>query len=126
MAESNKPLLEAESKSTASASWQELLKLKSDPNRKIYIDKIEISLHTYRPTTEVAIRVEINGAPLMREFYPVVATTTLSFGRDLVFEGKTDKPPVLIKVESDGTTTVHATCIVTGIQTEYHKPPETE
>ena len=111
--------------STDEASWQELLKLKSDPNRKLHINKIEVSLSTYRPTAEVAIRVIINGSPLIREFYPVVATTTLSFGGDLIFEGKTVKPPVLVEVKSDdGVTTVHATCVVTGVQTEYRREAE--
>lgn len=100
---------------TASASYQTLLKIQSDPNRTIYIDTITLEFSAVAATT--FITVIINGEPEMRDFCPVATQTKLTFGRDLVFKGKTQKPPILVKVKDSATPNV--TCVVTGIEIPY-------
>ena len=115
MVNSNLPLIK-HGRITASSSWQELLKLDSDPNRTIRIRKITIQFSSVAGSP--SINVHVNGEPLLRDFQPIVAETTLDFGGDLVFQGKSDKPPILIQAR-DTSTTPTVTCLVTGIQLHY-------
>lgn len=121
--QSNKPLIKHGYKSTSSNTYQGLLEVISDPDKELHINKIEVSLSTFIPTATISIKVMINGRKFLRDFTPVVATTSLTFGGDLVFKGKTDKPPIEVYVKSnDGSTTVRATCLVIGIEVPYAKP----
>ena len=112
---SNLPLIK-HGRITASSTWQTLLKLDSDPNRSVRIRKITIQFSSVAGSP--SINVHVNGEPLLRDFQPVVAETTLDFGGDLVFQGKTDKPPILVEVRDTGATP-NVTCLVTGVQLPY-------
>jgi len=118
MSESNLPLIKAERLTTTESKWKLLLKLDNDPNRTIHIQDIRIALNDVT-TFQPYIKVLINGTPYLREFAPVEVTTRLNFGGKLAFKGKTDKPPIEIYVKSDGTNTLNATCLITGIITPY-------
>lgn len=121
MATSNKALIKHGYVSTSSSDYQELLRLNNEPNKELHIRKIEISLSTFIPTVTVTLKLVINGSIFLRDFTPVTTTTALTFGGNLVFKGKTDKPPIEVYVKSDGTNTVRATVIITGIQLPYTK-----
>lgn len=113
-------LIESGFKETSSSTYQLLLQVDADPNSELHIRKIEISLSTYIPTSTTTIKVEIDGKIALRDFTPVVATTTLTFGGKLIYKGKMEVPPIKVYVKSDGTT-VRATAIVTGIKKPYYK-----
>lgn len=115
MTESDKALLQ-HGRITASATYAKLLSIESDPNKSIIIRDITIEFSSVADTPQ--IRVIINGQPYMRNFQPVVAQTKLSFGGDLVFHGKTQKPPILVEAR-DLTGTPNVTCVCTGIAKDY-------
>ena len=120
MVESNLSLVKSGSVtlSAKSTEWIELLKLDNDPNRKIHIRDITITLSSNIPTDTVQIKLTINGEPKLRDFAPLTSSTTLSFGGDLTFTGKTDKPPILIEVRwtAGSASAVYATCVITGVE----------
>lgn len=114
MVESNEALIEVASLSTILSSWQKLLEFQPDPNTKVYISSIVIDFND-ASTFDAYIRIIINGIPYIIEYDPINTQTKLSFGGDLVLFGKTDKP-IIIYVKSDGTNTLVATAIITGVQ----------
>ena len=115
MLESNKAFIQ-HGRKTATTSYKTLLSIESDPDKEIYIDNITIEFSSIAGAPY--IKVTINGEPALRDFRPVVAQTKLSFGRDLVFKGKTQKPPILVEIK-DTTATPNVTCVVTGVQIPY-------
>ena len=118
MVESNKAFIQ-HGRETATTTYQTLLQIESDPNKEIYIDNITIEFSSVAGAPY--IKVTINGEAKLRDFRPVVAQTKLSFGRDLVFKGKTQKPPILVEIK-DTAATPNVTCIVTGVQLPYRRP----
>ena len=118
MVESNKAFIQ-HGRETAATVYQKLLSIESDPDKAIYIDNITIEFSSVAGAPY--IKVIINGEAQLRDFRPVVAQTKLSFGRDLVFKGKTQKPPILVEIK-DASATPNVTCVVTGIQLPYRRP----
>jgi len=114
MVESNKPLIEVADISTTEDSWQKLLEFQPDPKTKCYIRDITIDFND-ASTFDAYIRVIINGEPYITKYNPIHTQTKLSFGGDLVLTGKIDKP-IIIYVKSDGTNSLVATAIITGVR----------
>ena len=115
MAESNLPLLKHGRINITTASYQTLLEITADPNKSLYIRDIVINLSAVAATT--FIKLTINGQPFLRDFCPAALEVKLSFGGDLVFHGKTVKPPILIEVKDSAG--IYVTAFVTGIETDY-------
>lgn len=114
MVTSSQPLIR-HGRIAAEATYKELLKLDSNPDVSYYIRDITITFSAVAATTYITLSV--NGVKKLRDFRPLATETTLSFGGDLVFHGKTKKPPITIKVKDSATPNV--TAVITGVELPY-------
>lgn len=119
MVESNEAILANGHKLAITASsWTKLLELNADPDKILYVREIKITFNDFITAGfQPYLRVDINGSPKIREWAPLRQEVTLNFGGDLVFRGKQQKPPITIYVKSDGTNSLNANCVITGVET---------
>ena len=117
MVESEIPLLKGASKIIAASDlndYKELIRIKTDPNRIIYIRDISIEIDD--TTSLPQFKLSINGTPYLKDFPLLTATKSLGFGGDL--RGSDTKDPLIIWVKKTaaGTGALTVACAVTGTQ----------
>ena len=98
--------------------WVELLKFVNDPNKKVHIRDLTImSTHSASTGDDFRISLIINGEHVLDNLRLVDTKTPLSFGGDLAFTGKLDKPPIQLYGKfPSGTAPIYVTVTLTGVE----------
>lgn len=111
------PLLKGNAITIATAdlnTYKELLRIKADPNRILYIRDIDVQSNDATSVPE--FRLDINGTPYLKDYPLFVPSAGLGFGGHLrSIDGK-DPIVVYVRKTAAGTGAIRVGCIVTGIQ----------